>query len=888
SDNMSIVVSTPPAITADPSTDTKCEGLEAQFSITATGSGTLTYQWQENGVNITGMGTQSVYSNYNTETLDISDVTGLNSNQYRCVVSGLCPVPASSENALLTVIDYPTITGTTPGSRCGEGTVNLVATASAGDIKWYEEVSGGDLLYTGNNWTTPSLTVSRTYYVGADNNGCISTSRTSITATINANTNITYHPSDATAKLGGSTSFSITSQGEGLSYKWQLFNGTDWDDLSNGGFNPNYAGVTTNLLQINQLTEPMSGSQYRCIVSSLCSGDLTSNPAILTVTLTATSGLWIGGTAGPPSTNLYNWDIGSNWDDGNVPNSATPVTISGSAIYQPIIYSGNTGSCANITILSRASLTVEGTLSAGGNLIIKSDATGTGGLTNTNTATINIGGTATVERYMSNNGYHYISTPINNAAYSQINDDVLLKNLTGGHFNPDNLPTAAKMPNIWILDEAHTHDIQFDQNAWKAPNGLDDVIGEMQGVALVVPTSGITLDIEGSGANLNKGNKLYTLTKTALSTDTDHNNIKIDVYGKTDENGIDYGDGPGNGWHIVGNPYPSPVDWDAVEAGGGIGANISHTITFFKATSLYFGSYGYYNPTLGPSGSFFPSNYIPSMQAFYLHNTRSTPGSNNLSFSNNFRSVSNEALGSPFYKKKSAKTPPVDLTLLRFNVINKETEMDGFMEETVIGFTKEANTGYDINYDAQKLFNTDENIPNLYSRIDKMNLAVNILPKISEDLVIPLCFKAQKPGKYILNLATIQNLPKGTKVYLNDMKLNTVQELTTDKEYSFTYELTDQTSRFYLSFTMTTNTISEISREMFYTYSNNKYLYINFNSEKGNTGLLEVFNAEGQKIIDGETISSGTFKFAIDEAKGIYIVRLITNKKVYTNRVFIE
>ncbi|HEX2901017.1 MAG TPA: PKD domain-containing protein, partial [Bacteroidia bacterium] len=52
-------------------------------------------------------------------------------------------------------------------SRCGPGTVTLSA-AGAGTIKWYDQATGGTVLGTGPNFTTPSLTNSVVYYVEAE------------------------------------------------------------------------------------------------------------------------------------------------------------------------------------------------------------------------------------------------------------------------------------------------------------------------------------------------------------------------------------------------------------------------------------------------------------------------------------------------------------------------------------------------------------------------------------------------------------------------------------------------------------------------------------------------------------------------------------------------
>ena len=49
-----LTVNVPPAITAQPANKSVTAGQTATFSVTATGTGTLTYQWFKNGVGISG------------------------------------------------------------------------------------------------------------------------------------------------------------------------------------------------------------------------------------------------------------------------------------------------------------------------------------------------------------------------------------------------------------------------------------------------------------------------------------------------------------------------------------------------------------------------------------------------------------------------------------------------------------------------------------------------------------------------------------------------------------------------------------------------------------------------------------------------------------------
>lgn len=98
-----------------------------------------------------------------------------------------------TKTSYITVNATASVTATAPASRCGTGSVTIGATPSSGTIRWYNAASGGMLLSTGLTFTTPSISVSTTYYAEAFN-GCTSTSRTAVVATINAIPTITGNP----------------------------------------------------------------------------------------------------------------------------------------------------------------------------------------------------------------------------------------------------------------------------------------------------------------------------------------------------------------------------------------------------------------------------------------------------------------------------------------------------------------------------------------------------------------------------------------------------------------------------------------------------------------------------------------------------------------------
>ncbi len=82
-------VSPPPSISTQPINAAVCGNSVTNFSVIATDA--TTYQWQistNNGSSFSDIAASSIYSNVTTPTLTISNSTGMNSNQYRCMVTG--------------------------------------------------------------------------------------------------------------------------------------------------------------------------------------------------------------------------------------------------------------------------------------------------------------------------------------------------------------------------------------------------------------------------------------------------------------------------------------------------------------------------------------------------------------------------------------------------------------------------------------------------------------------------------------------------------------------------------------------------------------------------------------------------------------------------------
>ncbi len=217
----------------------------------------------------------------------------------------------------ITVKDKPTITSTSPSSRCGAGTLGISATASAGTLNWYTASTGGTSLATGTNFSTPTLSNTTTYFVDATFNGCTS-ARTAVAATVN------YAPTvnaGSFARCGTGTLSLTANASAGV---------LNWYTAASGG---SFLGTGTNIISpsISSTT-----NFYVDATNNGCISSRTAVPAIVyslpTVTASATNPNVCSGN----STSLFGGGATSYaWSDGKVngvsfiPASTTTYTVTG-------------------------------------------------------------------------------------------------------------------------------------------------------------------------------------------------------------------------------------------------------------------------------------------------------------------------------------------------------------------------------------------------------------------------------------------------------------------------------------------------------------------------------------------------------------------------------
>jgi len=144
--------------------------------------------------------------------------------------------------------------------------------------------------------------------------------------------------------------------------------------------------------------------------------------------------------------------------------------------------------------------------------------------------------------------------------------------------------------------------------------------------------------------------------------------------------------GSTNGWNLVGNPYPSSLDWDA--SPGWDKSAIDNTIYYYSGNGGMSNYYYYVGSGTAPYvAANNGTNEIPPHQGFFVHAT--TDGT--FGVDNDARIHS----GQGYYKENSKENIPL---------IRIEAEGIDLSDETVVRFFNEAIDEFDSDFDAYKLF----------------------------------------------------------------------------------------------------------------------------------------------------------------------------------------
>jgi arabinan endo-1,5-alpha-L-arabinosidase len=389
-------------------------------------------------------------------------------------------------------------------------------------------------------------------------------------------------------------------------------------------------------------------------------------------------------------------------------------------------------------------LTLAGSLSTNAQAFtLRSGAAGTALVVNDGGTVL---GAATVQRYIdpSQNpglGYRHYSAPVSNATVADLTttgSGGSFTALLNSAYNTSATPTAVTpFPTVFGYDESRvnlSNNLGGFDKGYVSPAGLTAALAVGRGYTVHIAASEL-VDFVGP---LNDGPIALSLTSTR---DTN----------------------PDGGWHLLGNPYPAPLDWRLLDPADRPG--LEEAMYVYTSTGPYAGQYRSYVNKVGNS-------VLPMGQAFFAR-----VGAGRTSASLTFRNA--QRLTGPTgtsFQRPAETRPLVQLTL--------QGAGSPLADEATVYFEAGATSSVEAAYDAAKLPNPTG--LNLATTAAGQQLAINGQAELGVgQRVVPLAVGVPVAGTY--TLAATQLLHLGAvPVYLRDVLTGAVVDLTQQPTYQFT------------------------------------------------------------------------------------------------------
>ena len=201
----------------------------------------------------------------------------------------------------------------------------------------------------------------------------------------------------------------------------------------------------------------------------------------------------------------------------------------------------------------------------------------------------------------------------------------------------------------------------------------------------------------------------------------------------------------------------------------------------------------------------------------------------------------------------------------------------------------EATVGYDSHFDAKKLFDGQEDIPQIYSYSNEENqkIAINSIPRINDDTNINIGFKAVA-GNYTLNIDEL-SIP-GNEIYLYDNLLKNYIDINKNKKYNFEHFGGEDNERFTLLFEKDLTDTDEINIKKSVIYPNpvKDVLTVNINNVKFPKGTIKIISLTGQTYYSSE-FNDNIVKIDVKQLpSGICFLKLYNGNFIETQKFMIN
>ena len=418
-----------------------------------------------------------------------------------------------------------------------------------------------------------------------------------------------------------------------------------------------------------------------------------------------------------------NWHEPGNWENNTVPDEITKVVIRSGTPYSPQVITPG-AICNDISIQPEAILeiTENGSLEVYGDVLIKSTQENYGAIIDRGQVTVH--GKGRMSRTISKKDWHYVSSPFIGTNTHMFGDNA---------YTYDEPLASENWARGWVKAENQTMEPGKGYNVYKK----NDAVIEMEG-------------------QFNTGTFSIDVTNTNGSEVSEH-----------------------EGWNLVGNPYPSAIDWDAPR--GWTKTNINDAIYIWDKKQQ---NYVTYVGGVGVNGG---TSHIPPMQGFFVK--VNSAGTGLLQMTNEVRVSETRARLKSL--RKSVKQG-----------IKLKISSSLYFDETVICFNDNTNNLPYQMLNADKRFTSNSSVPQIYTVSEKEQpLSVHSISLADDYLQIPVFIKLGTSDEFKISIDELA--PEHIKtIYLEDLETGTLIDLKTNPHYTFSSTDTLNSSRFTLHINM--------------------------------------------------------------------------------------
>lgn len=343
----------------------------------------------------------------------------------------------------------------------------------------------------------------------------------------------------------------------------------------------------------------------------------------------------------------------------------------------------------------------------------------------------------------------------------------------------------------------------------------------------------------------------------------------------------------GNGNNLVGNPYPSNIDFYALHAANsGVmyntayfwtnvnpnpamqGSNYPNGTDIWNNYAILNGTGGVSATTSSPSvgGSVTPNQFIKVGQGFIVK----AKAAGNLNFNNTVRTDNDTG---HFFNRNEQSMDRFWLTLnTPLNVTTTQ----------LIGYTAAATSGFELDYDAP-LFVAGSDA--FYSILEDRRLAIQGKGLFTQEDVIALGSNHYGAGTYKIALGNKEGVfASGQSIYLKDKQLNILTDLTAG-DYTFTSSAGEFTNRFEIVYKPEAVLATDATNKSKIEVYRDAQDFVVRSAEK-TIENIELYDAVG-RLVFKKNGNSKEIRFDANRlAEGMYIVKAeLKGGEIFTKKI---